>query len=124
MRINLNPTGEPYGQPFEAPLEIARSGEKLSINGLELDFGAIPAGATLPDGAAATGCPHIVGPIERDGSGVLRITLWLPHAADAPDEARFPAPIIDPPDGPVALPQTNWPPVPPQTEQGGDDASN
>jgi hypothetical protein len=109
MIIKLSPTGEPYGHPFEAALELERHGQTLVINGQELDFSVIPAGATLPDGAAATGCPYIVGSIERDDAGVLHITVMLPHASNAPYEARFPDPIIDPADGVVPLPETGWP---------------
>ena len=107
-------------------LIVERQSQSLIINGQSFDFGVIPNGATLPGGQVATGCAYVspVAPIERDDDGVLHITLILPHAADAPEAARFPAPIINPPDGPVTLPQTNWPPAPHQAEQGGDDASN
>lgn len=125
MKITLSPTGEPYGHLFEAPLALERRGQTLVINGQELDFSVIPAGATLPDGAAATGCPYIVGDIERDEDGVLHITVMLPHASNAPYEARFPEPVIDPADGVVPLPETGWPipepvmpePAPEQEEQ-------
>ncbi|MDH0646233.1 tail fiber assembly protein [Pseudomonas sp. GD03858] len=38
----------------------------------------------------------------RDGK--LIVTLRLPHAADAPESARFPADIVDPAEGAVQLP--------------------
>ena len=34
----------------------------------------------------------------------LHLALHLPHGPDAPEAARFPAAIVDPPDGPVPLP--------------------
>ncbi|MFC3338836.1 hypothetical protein [Paracandidimonas soli] len=117
MKITLSPTGEPYGHPFEAALHLERRGQTLIINGQELDFSVIPDGATLPDGAAATGCPYIVGDIERDDDGVLHVTVMLPHASNAPYEARFPQPIIDPADGIVPLPETGWPILAPEAQE-------
>ncbi|MFC3339996.1 hypothetical protein ACFOEY_19715 [Paracandidimonas soli] len=124
MKITLSPTGEPYGHPFEAPLVLERRGQTLIINGQELDFSVIPAGATLPDGTAATGCPYVVGDIERDEAGVLRITVMLPYGPDSEENraARFPEPIIDPADGIVPLPETGWPiPAPEAQEETTDD---
>ena len=117
MIIKLSPTGEPYGHPFEAPLRLERSGQKLTINDQVLDFSVIPAGATLPDGGTATGCPYIVGDIDRDAEGVLHLTVMLPHASNAPHEARFPEPIIDPADGIVPLPETGWPIQTPEIDE-------
>ncbi|XWO09054.1 tail fiber assembly protein [Pseudomonas hunanensis] len=37
-------------------------------------------------------------------NGQLTVSLSLPHGPDAPEAARFPADIIDPADGKVALP--------------------
>lgn len=123
MKIIFNPM-LCWPDTARTPLTLSRQGDKLTISGHEFDFGVVPTGATLADGKVATGCEFIDGPIERDADGVLHLTLRLPVLFSAPEAARFPAPIINPPDGPVTLPQTNWPPVQPQTEQGGDDASN
>jgi len=41
--------------------------------------------------------------VTREG-GQLRLTLILPHGADAPPEAVFPAPLLLTADGPVTLP--------------------
>lgn len=119
MKITLSPTGEPYGHPFEAALTLERHGQTLIINGQELDFSVIPPGATLPDGGAATGCPYIVGDIERDESGVLHITVMLPYGPDSDENraARFPDPIIDPADGAVPLPETGWPIPEPEMQE-------
>lgn len=83
-------------------LAVSKHGDTLNINGDTFDFSVIPDGATLP--AAAVACEYITGDTERI-NGVLHLTLLLPHGADASEAARFPAPIINPPDGPLELPQ-------------------
>lgn len=109
MHITLSPVGEPYGHPFEPALQLERQGDSLIINGQTYDLSVIPVGATLPDAGAATGCPYITGAIERDADNVLHLTLLFPHAAQAPREARFPEPIINPENGVVSLPDAMWP---------------
>ena len=81
---------------------VSKQGDALTINGTTYDFSPLPDGVTLP--ASATDCEYIVRPIERT-NGVLHITLLLPHGADASEAARFPAPIINPPDGTLELPK-------------------
>lgn len=84
----------------DATLALHRAGDVLSVNGLAFDFGGLPEGAILPPGAV--GCDWLSGPVTREG-GILRLAVLLPHGADAPQDALFPAPV-SPPDGPVALP--------------------
>lgn len=98
MRINLSP------QRRDDTLEVSKTDDKLTINDTEYDLSAIPDGATLPDAQKATGCDFLVGPIERK-NGDLELTLLLPNAANASEAARFPQPIINPPDGSVELPR-------------------
>ena len=95
MHIKLSP------MRHDTPLTLARAGDVLTINGTAYDFTALPEGATLPRDAVA--CDVLASDVERKG-GALNLTLRLPHGPNAPHETRFPAPIIDPPDGPVALP--------------------
>lgn len=102
MKITLSP------QISDLALDLVRDGDALGINGALYDFSALPDGATLP--AGAVDCDWIVGPVERIG-GVLHVTVRLPIPVMATAEQRFPAPIVDPPDGPVALP-----PGPPEPE--------
>lgn len=83
-------------------LTLAVSGDTLTINGEAFDFSGVPDGATLPREAVA--CDMIAGDVERNGSGVLTVPVLLPIGPDAPDAARFPDPMTDVPDGPVALP--------------------
>lgn len=95
MRISLSP------QRRDDSLVVFREGESLSINSVRFDFADLPDGATLAAGSVSS--PWVFGDVERS-AGELRVTLLLPHAGDAPVEARFPADIIDPPDGAVVLP--------------------
>lgn len=88
----------------QASLTLHRTGEVLTINGADLDLSVLPEGAILP--ASAVGCDWLAGPIRRL-EGVLHLTLILPHGAEAPVEARFPAPLDIDGDGPVALPVTH-----------------
>lgn len=96
MHINLSPFRS------DKSLSIEKLGNTFTINGVTYDFTALPDGATLP--ASAINCEFIVGPVERI-DGVLHLTLLLPHGADASEAVRFPEPIINPPDGPLELPQ-------------------
>jgi hypothetical protein len=83
---------------MDAALTVAVQGETLILNGLAVDLSA------LADGDAADS-PWIVGPLRRHGQGgVLEVTLLLPIGHDAPEGARFPAPVRVAADGPVALP--------------------
>lgn len=95
MIISLSP------QRRDDALEVVKSGEVLTVNGDVVDLSAIPAGADLP--ADAIGNEWIVGTVSRV-AGELHVTLLLPHGPDAPESARFPADIVSPPDGPIALP--------------------
>lgn len=96
MHITLQP------QRRDDTLTVVKSGEVLLINGDEVDL----SGVTEENPISPEDSPHpfIVGTVERNG-GVLHLNLVLPHGPDASDAARFPQPIIDPPDGPLALPE-------------------
>ena len=95
MHIKLSPIRT------DRTLLASRSGDTLTINGETFDFAPLEEGETLP--ADAIDSPWIVGDVTRT-DGALHITLRLPHGANAPEETRFPEPIIDPPDGETALP--------------------
>ena len=100
MRIALSPQVRP------GSLNVQRSGDALIINGARLDFAPLPEGAVLP--ASATNCEFIVGNLTRR-AGQLELTLLLPIAWDASTAAAFPQPIINPPNGRVALPTDEVP---------------
>lgn len=95
MQITLTPVR------CNTPMTLSRAGDVLRIDGVDYDFTHLPEGATLP--RAAVDCPWLASDIERVG-GALHLTLILPHDATAPPGTLFPAPVVDPPDGPVALP--------------------
>ena len=95
MKINLSP------QRRDDTLMVNKTGDKLTINGVEYDFTDLPDGATLPPDAVD--CEYVIDKVERI-DGELHLTLLLPHGASAPHETRFPEPIVDPADGPLPLP--------------------
>jgi hypothetical protein len=96
MKITLVP------QRRDDNLIVSKAGETLTINGTAFDFSVIPEGATLP--ASAVDCEYITGSVERI-NGVLQISLVLPHGPNPSQEVAFPAPIVNPPDGVLELPQ-------------------
>jgi len=83
-------------------LTVSKQGDILTVNGTSYDFSVVTDGATLP--ASATDCPFLFGNIERI-AGVLRLTLLLPTGPNASQAANFPAPIINPANGNLELPQ-------------------
>lgn len=95
MRIKLLPIFS------QAQLVVSRAGEALVINGQRFDFSGVTEGATLPGNAIASSV--VFGLVER-AEGMLTITMLLPHNADAPEHVRSPADIVEPADGPVAIP--------------------
>lgn len=95
MKITLSP------QVRDDNLMLSKKGDTLTINGTAYDFSPLPDGAILP--ADAVACEYIIGEVKRV-DGQLHLTLLMPIAWDAPHEACFPAPIINPPDGAITLP--------------------
>lgn len=77
------------------------AGATIFINGAPLDLSPMQDGDVLPRGAVAS--PMIRGEIRRTGD-VIEIPLTFPIVFDAPEAARFPAPILLTSDGPVPLP--------------------
>ena len=96
MHITLSP------QRQNGSLVVSKQGDTLTINGVAFDFSVIPDGATLP--ASAVDCDYLTGNIERIAS-VLHLSLILPTGPDASQAANFPAPIINPANGVLELPQ-------------------
>ncbi len=86
---------------MDTPLTASVEGDVLTLNGVPLDFGPLPNGATLPRSAIDN--PWIAGDVTRAADGTLTVPLILPHGANAPDATRFPAPITVT-SGAVALP--------------------
>lgn len=94
MIIKLSPVR------MDEELSVGREGDRLDVNGEFFNFGPLMEGATLP--ADAISSKWFVGQVDRVGSE-LQLTLVLPHAADAPQSARFPVDLY-PLDGQVQLP--------------------
>ncbi len=95
MKIDLTPIRS------DATLSLVRTGDTLSINGISYDFSPLPDGARLP--RTALDCPWVASDVERSDNRIC-LTLFLPHGPEMSLATRFPAPIIDPADGPVPLP--------------------
>jgi len=95
MQITLIP------QRRDDALSLSRSGDILTLNGVDFDFSALTEGAVLPREDVA--CDWLASDVTRTG-GVLHLALILPHGANAPEQSLFPAPIIVAADGPVTLP--------------------
>lgn len=95
MKINLSPSRR------DDTLTVEKTGDRLRINGELFNFGPLPDGATIP--AGITPCGWIVGPVSRI-NGEIELTLILPHGANPSKSVAFPSPIINPPDGDVAIP--------------------
>lgn len=95
MHITLSPSysGE--------PLTLAREGSALIINGERFDFGPLKEGDVLP--RADVACDMLESDVTRI-DGVLHLTLRLPYGEGAPQETRFPEPLLVTQDGDIALP--------------------
>ncbi len=108
MIIDLSP------QRRDDVLEVTKAGDALTIDGVAFDFSALPDGATIPAGEVP--CEWLVGPVERI-AGELHLTLILPHGPNPSQAVAFPAPLIDPPDGVIALPADLAPSIPDPAEE-------
>jgi len=95
MTINLSP------QRRDDTLSVTKSGDVLTINGTAYDFSQVPDGGLLPQDAVE--CPWLASDVERV-NGELVLSLLMPHGANASEARRFPAPLIDVPDGEVEFP--------------------
>ena len=88
-------------QRRDTPLVAVKSRDVLWLNGEAFDFGPLQEGDVLP--AEAIASDLFAGPVKRI-DGALQISLVLPIGATAPEEARFPVPLLDVPDGEILLP--------------------
>lgn len=95
MIIKLSPVRS------DALLSVIKAGDALVINGVSFDFSRLKDGDTLP--VTAISSEWITQDVMRNGA-VIEFTLLMPHAADAPESARFPADIVNPADGVIRLP--------------------
>ena len=100
MNIRLFP------QVRDASVAVERTGDVLRIGPEVWDFSPLPSGATLP--ARAIESDYIIGDVERNTDGVLHVHVIFPIGPHAGEVARFPQPIVNPPDGPVHLPDPGF----------------
>lgn len=113
MRVSLSP------QRRDDALSVVKAGDCLTINGASFDFSSLPDGATVPSGEVP--CEWVFGPVERIG-GEIHLTLILPHGPSPSEAVAFPAALINPPDGPLALPFDPAPQAPTMPETDHVDA--
>lgn len=95
MRISFVP------QRHDGALVVSKTGDVLTINGEVFDFSSLPDGATILAGDVP--CEWIAGPVDRV-DGKLRLSLILPHGPIPSPDILLAAPIVDPADGPLAIP--------------------
>lgn len=88
MLIKFSPVRSDDAQPV-----LSVAGDVLTVNGDAFDFSPLTEGATVQ---------AFAGVVTRAG-GVVEVTILLPHGANAPQETRFPAPVLVE-SGPVPLP--------------------
>lgn len=81
MKIKLSP------RRMDESIAAVVSGDDVTINDIKYDFSALLEGESLP--AQDVNISYFLGDISRV-EGEIHLTLVLPHAADAPDETRFP----------------------------------
>ncbi len=95
MHITFSPIRADAGT-----LAVSVAGDTITINNLAFDLSQIGEGDRLPLGAV--GSPMIASDIIR-AEGEIRLTLSLPHGENAPQDVRFPAPVVAA-DGPLTAP--------------------
>lgn len=83
-------------------LTLAKQGDTLTINSVEIDFSPLESGTKLPSELCREYSPFLLAAQRNDG-GELELTLLLPHGKDATQAALFPQPVT-PTDGPVEVP--------------------
>jgi hypothetical protein len=81
----------------DATLVLERQGTRLIANGESHDLAAL---AVRDDDTPGEGWVQAV----RATPGGLEAVVLLPHGADAPEELRFPEPVVVETDGPIPLP--------------------
>lgn len=89
-------------------LSVIKQGDVLTINAQSFDFSSLPDGAVIPAGEVP--CDWIVGPVERV-EGEIHLTLIAPYRVGN-RHVGAPPPLIDPPDGPITMPNLDPAPEP------------
>lgn len=84
MQISFSPTRA------EGTLSLSVAGDVLTLNGQRFDFSPLQNGDSLPPSAIPSDA--VAGAVTR-ASGILSITVTLPHGEDAPEDVRFSADV-------------------------------
>lgn len=95
MNIQLSPC-RPAGDV--EPMTLVRAGGVLKINGVDHDVAALAALQPDPE----TGMVAYPDPVLHVQGDLIEVRF--PIGPNAPEAARYPAPIVDPADGVVPLP--------------------
>lgn len=85
----------------DARLSATKIGDVVTINGDAFDFAGLPEGGEIEVGGVP--CEWIIGPVQRIG-GKIHLTLRLPLGPNPSYAVAFPATLIDPPNGILAIP--------------------
>ena len=102
MNIIFSPCNIAGVSEIPRNLVLSKAGDALTINGEVFDFSFIGGGDVLPQ--KAVDCLLLASDVTRTG-GAITLTLTLPIGSDASEAARFPAPILNAPDGAIEVPQ-------------------
>lgn len=102
MNIALSPVRLGSESLDAEPFEVVKRGSSLWVNGEEFNFSPMQEGSTLPAGAIL--CDHFAGPVNMV-DGIISLTLRIPLPGNFSQEQAFPEPLLNVPDGPVALPK-------------------
>jgi hypothetical protein len=94
MKISFSPIRRDSRSNF------AVSGDVLTVDGINYDFGPLNEGDTLPRSAVSG--DWLASDVTRE-SGEIALTVYLPHGVRAPSATRFPSPVTVT-DGAVSLP--------------------
>lgn len=96
MKIFLSP------QRRDDTLIIVKLGDKLTVNDIDYDFTDLQEGEILPK--EAVDCYWIISDVIRTAENGIELTFLFPNGPNASHAARFPDPILNPPDGIMELP--------------------
>lgn len=97
--VSMNITLTPQARPDS--LTLSKSGDTLTINGDAFDFSFIEEGDVLPHDAID--CDLLASDVTRT-DGAITLKLVLPVRSTSSDAAKFPASILNAPDGDIEVP--------------------
>jgi len=90
LTIKFSPIRSDVGQ-----LTASLAGKVLTVDGIAYDLNLVPDGASVEH--------DVLKELTRTGDD-FELTLTLPHGAKAPEETRFPQPVMVTVDGDIDVP--------------------